>query len=579
MAPYPHLTSGLRHVPTLRPLKEGEIFIIRYKNALRGYTTDVWIGVILPHMFGPTRHTHRRPSGAQPEDGEWGTHLKDRVYSFYLPGRNMYRWAGINDIFLLEEVPINIMERNGRHGESQVWKSLLEIIKSKPDTMFWQDMSLHEIGTKGKRGRQVRIVMPHEDEDEDGSPEDEEEEESEVESISIAQKRANAQDTTTGPRKVQATSRSLSDSRNGSLESNDPSSSQINSNAGLALGVNEESNPNMKEEDEKSNVKIHQRARTSSLAHRQHRQHREPQTPKPEPSIKRELFACLYSSLSDTPSSRNKMSVPGKIDEVIHSRIDRHRPTATDRPDGSFPARYEMILRHVMETMPVSEQEVKCYEDLFKLQNKPAMSDLRTWSEQGVFRPFYFVQKQSLIEYDIPRPLQMKESNGETTMRVLGDRLAIGQATRLVNFHDPQVLHQGIRSLAVLYGYAKSYANSIPEMNELCMEIAKKLQISWNCYEGLSQCSYLLEVAEVAFPLEYSIADSLDEVQAWFIKFLAETYQLFNHGCPAEFGVFLRHRRVLHGEILNIQNEIRRRQPELFEDIRPLLRSRGIFGL
>lgn len=89
MAPYPHLTSGLRHVPTLRPLKEGEIFIIRYKNALRHYTTDVWIGVILPHMFGPTRHTHRRPSGAQPEDGEWGTHLKDRVYSFYLPGRNM----------------------------------------------------------------------------------------------------------------------------------------------------------------------------------------------------------------------------------------------------------------------------------------------------------------------------------------------------------------------------------------------------------------------------------------------------------------------------------------------------------
>lgn len=214
------------------------------------------------------------------------------------------------------------MERNGRHGESQVWKSLLEIIKSKPDTMFWQDMSLHEIGTKGKRGRQVRIVMPHEDDDEDGSPEDEEEEESEVESISIAQKRANVQDPTTGPRKVQATSRSLSDSRNGSLGSNDPSSSQINSNADLALGVNEESNPNMKEEDEKSNVKIHQRARTSSLAHRQHR---EPRTPKPEPSIKEELFACLSSSLSDTPSTRNKMSAPDKIDGVIHSRIDRHR--------------------------------------------------------------------------------------------------------------------------------------------------------------------------------------------------------------------------------------------------------------
>ncbi|KAJ5330019.1 hypothetical protein N7452_010409 [Penicillium brevicompactum] len=80
---------GLRRLPVLRLLKEGEIFIIRYKNAMRNYTTDVWIGVVLPHMFGPTRHTHRRPSGAKPEDGEWTTHLKDRVYSFYLPGRNM----------------------------------------------------------------------------------------------------------------------------------------------------------------------------------------------------------------------------------------------------------------------------------------------------------------------------------------------------------------------------------------------------------------------------------------------------------------------------------------------------------
>ncbi|KAK9855014.1 hypothetical protein MYU51_003365 [Penicillium brevicompactum] len=83
------IQPGLRRLPVLRLLKEGEIFIVRYKNAMRNYTTDVWIGVVLPHMFGPTRHTHRRPSGAKPEDGEWTTHLKDRVYSFYLPGRNM----------------------------------------------------------------------------------------------------------------------------------------------------------------------------------------------------------------------------------------------------------------------------------------------------------------------------------------------------------------------------------------------------------------------------------------------------------------------------------------------------------
>lgn len=188
--------------------------------------------------------------------------------------------------------------------------------------MFWRDMSLHEIGTKGKRGRQVRIVMPHQDEDEDGSFEDEDEEESEVESISIAQKRQNVQDPTTGPRKVQATSRSLSDSRNGRLESNDPSNSQINGNVGLALAVNEDSKPTMKEEDEKSNVKINQRARTSSLAHRQHR---EPQAPGPGPSIKSELFASLSCPLFDPLSSASKMAEPDKIENGIQARINRHR--------------------------------------------------------------------------------------------------------------------------------------------------------------------------------------------------------------------------------------------------------------
>lgn len=84
-----YLTTGLRHVPNPRLLKPGEAFIVRFKNSLRQYKTDVWIGVVLPHMFGPSRHINRRPSGAQPEEGDWPTHLKDRIYSLYLPGRNM----------------------------------------------------------------------------------------------------------------------------------------------------------------------------------------------------------------------------------------------------------------------------------------------------------------------------------------------------------------------------------------------------------------------------------------------------------------------------------------------------------
>jgi hypothetical protein len=89
MAAVIRLTAGLRHMPVPRLLKPGEIFIVRFKNALRGYKVDVWIGVVLPHKFGPDRHLRRPPVGAQPEEGQWLTHLKDRMYPLYLPGRNM----------------------------------------------------------------------------------------------------------------------------------------------------------------------------------------------------------------------------------------------------------------------------------------------------------------------------------------------------------------------------------------------------------------------------------------------------------------------------------------------------------
>ena len=89
MGPRTFLTTDLRHLNKPRTLEPGETLIIRYKNSLRQYKSDVWIGVVLPDQFGPTRHISRRPVGAQPIEGEWMTHPKDRMYSVYLPGRNM----------------------------------------------------------------------------------------------------------------------------------------------------------------------------------------------------------------------------------------------------------------------------------------------------------------------------------------------------------------------------------------------------------------------------------------------------------------------------------------------------------
>lgn len=89
MGPRTYLTTDLRHLGKPRPLEAGETYVVRFKNSLRQYKADVWIGVVLPEKFGPSRHVNRRPVGAQPVEGVWLTHLKDRVYSIYLPGRNM----------------------------------------------------------------------------------------------------------------------------------------------------------------------------------------------------------------------------------------------------------------------------------------------------------------------------------------------------------------------------------------------------------------------------------------------------------------------------------------------------------
>lgn len=487
------------------------------------------------------------------------------------------------------------MERNGRHEESKVWESLLELIRSKPDVMFWQDMALHEIGTKGKRGREVRIVMPHEAEDEDGSSEDEDEEDSEDESMSIVQKRPDLQGSNTGPRKVQATSSSFPQSRNGSMELNERTNSQTNSSAGVSEAMNGRSNPLFKGEDEESKAMVYQRAPTSSLAHRQHPQLRDPQAPNPGAPIKRDPFSPPSTSLLDSPSKLSKM--PESIEQVIQARIDRHRlvsffiycsqlliycftrfPTTGSR-ENSTPARLQMVQRQVLTMVSLSVQDIDHYNDLFKLRGKPAMDDLRTWLEDKVFRPSIETPQPGVMDPNLPQTLPMKDSNGVITHRVLGDRLGLGLSKRLLNFHDPQVLGEGMRSLTVLYSYAKVYASSVAEMSDLCREIAQKLQIAWNCYRGLEQCQYLIELAQVAFRPQYSISNSLDDVQGWLITFIAETTQLFAHACPGELNVFLRSRPMLYQEILDLKKEMCVRQPELFMDLRILLRSRGISDL
>lgn len=83
-----YLTSGLKHCHEARELLPGEAYVVRFKNPMREYKTDIWMGIIFPVNDSPGSRLHRRPKGAKPENGPWTTPLSERVYPVYMPGRN-----------------------------------------------------------------------------------------------------------------------------------------------------------------------------------------------------------------------------------------------------------------------------------------------------------------------------------------------------------------------------------------------------------------------------------------------------------------------------------------------------------
>lgn len=101
----------------------------------------------------------------------------------------------------------------------------MEIIRTDPGLEFWKDMALQEQGTKGKRGKELRIILPsgYEDlvsceesdtESEAGTGDEDETEEKGNQSSAPEHPRPDTgTDTQPGSSKVQATVKSFSDAR------------------------------------------------------------------------------------------------------------------------------------------------------------------------------------------------------------------------------------------------------------------------------------------------------------------------------------------------------------------------------
>ena len=90
MPNYAPLTAGLQHVPPLADLNPGDAFIVRYKNSVRNYRTDLWIAIMVPDNFKALFGIQRPPNGAKSATGEWTVDADKRVYLVYLPGRNLW---------------------------------------------------------------------------------------------------------------------------------------------------------------------------------------------------------------------------------------------------------------------------------------------------------------------------------------------------------------------------------------------------------------------------------------------------------------------------------------------------------
>lgn len=82
------LVTGLKHCNVTEELTPGDAYIMRFKNPLNEYKTDLWMAIILSDTREPGNRLHRRPKGAKPENGPWTTPLNERAYPVYMPGRN-----------------------------------------------------------------------------------------------------------------------------------------------------------------------------------------------------------------------------------------------------------------------------------------------------------------------------------------------------------------------------------------------------------------------------------------------------------------------------------------------------------
>ncbi|KAJ5760508.1 hypothetical protein N7520_007664 [Penicillium odoratum] len=152
-------TAGLVKTNSTNELLPGQVYIIRFKNPCRSYRTDIWLGVILTEEFGPGKNLHGRAKGAKNPDGTWDNPLSEHVYPIYMPGRNSYRWSHVKDISKLQSHVPPVFGYSSIREEAAIFRKLQKIALMSLSSYFWEEMAEKKSVVKGKRSRDVSLIL------------------------------------------------------------------------------------------------------------------------------------------------------------------------------------------------------------------------------------------------------------------------------------------------------------------------------------------------------------------------------------------------------------------------------------
>lgn len=425
-----------------------------------------------------------------------------------------------------------------------MFRKLLSIAVENPGLDFWTEMASKETQAKGRRGRELKLILPdsYDDSSEDLDFEPDDEVSLDDESSSDS---AEHDDRQLPGNELQSTSHTLFPSDGGS--------SSRNAGGLTALSFPGESS---------SFLTYTQGGSAPHAGSKRKFGQASLETGSRRPGVTRQ---------GQPPTSTGQPSSSQRVDGRRSSIAAEHAPKVEEeeeRTSDVFSLNLRTALEHVFLKESDANDILAIFHDLVSIKNKPEFEQIRTWLMTREFKPRLVhlqVNDQAIVSNN---PQSQGSDNESTQDREIGDIRGIHRNRHLEAVNDSQALRHAILSLGRLYLSIRHFA-----MEGLVELITLKLQVAWNSYPGISQLGPILDVAAMAFSGGPAQNDAL---RTWFVAFIADTQDLYFYDCSPRFWEVMRSNAVLHDEVFQKRTEMHRDHPERYADVRDLLRSRGI---